>query len=151
LMKTNAISVGRRRLAVAAGTLAVVAAVVLWGLWAARQQAAALRFAGSEHLVMPVGPVHLVAAMSPKQGAGGRGARGRDPAQLSDVKIQVAIATKLTEMNLPVQPLDITVEQRRVTLEGTVDDDLLRDAIEVTVRSVDGVRQVDNRIESLEK
>ncbi len=109
-----------------------------------------LQDAGSVAYVRPVGPVRLVAAMEPAEAAQWFPLAGRDPASVPDSRIQVDIAVKLEEMGLPVEPLDITVEERLVTLEGRVEDALLRDAIEVTVRSVEGVREVVNRIEVVE-
>lgn len=103
--------------------------------------------AGSADYVRPLGQLQLVAAMEPAQVSDESELGGRDPASVPDSRIQVDIAVKLQEMNLPVEPLDIIVEDRHVTLEGRVEDQLLRDAIEVTVRSVEGVREVDNRIE----
>lgn len=109
-----------------------------------------LRDAGSPSYVRPIGPVRLVGSMDPVDSAsGGPTLPGRDPATVPDSRIQVDIAVKLEEMGLPVEPLDITVEDRLVILEGRVEDTLLRDAIEVTVRSVEGVREVDNQLEVL--
>lgn len=110
-----------------------------------------LKDAGSPAYVRPVGAVRLVASMDPAEPDGdGPSLPGRDPATVPDSRIQVDIAVKLQEMGLPVEPLDITVEDRLVTLEGRVEDALLRDAIEVTVRSVEGVREVDNRLQVIQ-
>jgi osmotically-inducible protein OsmY len=132
-------------------TLTVVILAALAGyLWIDSRRASAdsLRSTVSSQVLGPIGQVHLVSEMQPAEPSGdSSGPMGRDPASIPDTRIQVDVAVKLEEMGLPVEPLDITVDDRLVTLEGGVEDMLLRDAIEVTVRSVEGVREVDNRIE----
>ena len=130
--------------------LAVIAgAVVYWMEHTRRRSARAVRQAGSPPHVEPVGPMRLVAAMEPGDDTHPRqGPLGAvDPSSVSDTKILVDVKMKLGQMNLPVDRIDIEVEDRRVLLEGRVDDALVRDAIEVTARSVPGVRQVVNRLQ----
>ena len=144
----RATSGGRRRLAfIVAASLVSAGLVGYFLLQDAASPTGPLADAASSRYVRPVGQLQLVAAMDPPETSDEPGFVGRDPATVPDSRIQVDIAVKLQEMNLPVEPLDIIVEDRRVTLEGRVEDQLLRDAIEVTVRSVEGVREVDNRIE----
>lgn len=147
----RAISGGHRRLALTVVAMVVMAGLVPSSMLGCDSPAPhPLARAGSAEHVRPLGQLQLVAAMD--QAPSGDGAQrfaGRDPASVPDSRIQVDIAVKLQEMNLPVEPLDILVEERKVTLEGRVEDQLLRDAIEVTVRSVEGVREVDNRIETV--
>jgi hypothetical protein len=130
-------------------TIALLIGGAFW-VWtdARRASADTLQQAGSSDVVTPIGQLHLISAMEPGELQDAPPiAPGRDPASIPDTRIQVDVAVKLEEMGLPVEPLDIRVDDRLVTLEGRVEDALLRDAIEVTVRSVEGVRQVDNRIE----
>ncbi len=130
--------------------VAVVVAAAAWLVVSPQQQTAGLEQAGSEQFFTPVGPYRLVAATDPlspeEQQIQGY---AKDPATIPDSRISVDVIQKLQEMKLPVEPLDIRVEDRRVSLEGRVEGRVMRDAIEVTVRSVDGVREVDNRIEIL--
>jgi hypothetical protein len=131
-------------------TLAVVlalSAAAAWWIFFATPPGAALRQAGSAAVATPVKPLRLVSAMQPSGAGDALKFNGAKIASYSDAEIQVAIAVKLEEMNLPVEPLEIRVDDRQVRLEGRVADVLLRDAIEITVRSVPGVRTVDNRLE----
>ena len=130
-------------------TIALLIGGAIW-IWNDTKRASAdtLQHAASADVVSPIGQLHLISAMEPGELSGDPDtAPGRDPASIPDTRIQVDVAVKLEEMGLPVEPLDITVDDRLVTLEGRVEDMLLRDAIEVTVRSVEGVRQVDNRLQ----
>lgn len=132
---------------VMAAVSAVISFIVLW----ADDADTSLKAAGSPSYLRPIGPVRLVGSMAPADfSEAGPSLPGRDPATVPDSRIQVDIAVKLGEMGLPVEPLDITVEDRFVTLEGRVEDTLLRDAIEVAVRSVEGVREVDNQLEVIQ-
>jgi hypothetical protein len=141
--------VRRRRGAFIALVVAVVigAGVYVW-VDARPASTDSLRGAVSAEVIGPIGQLRLVSMMEPSNLPGAPNIEpARDPASIPDTRIQVDVAVKLEETGLPVEPLDIEVDNRVVTLEGRVEDALLRDAIEVTVRSVQGVRQVDNRIE----
>lgn len=139
----------RRALLIALVGVALVAAAVVVILGQVQGTSDALRGAGAEARIAPLGPVQLIAAMDPLED--GRPEADAlpavDPATVPDTKIRVDVEMKLHEMNLPTDRLDIRVDDRTVFLEGRVDDTLMRDAIEVTARSVPGVRQVNNRIE----
>lgn len=138
---------GRRKAWIAAVVLvAAAAAVFAWTQWAGGASSD-LMAAGSGERFAPIQPIRLVSVMDPPDQVHMHDFGGGDPAAVSDSDIQVGIAVALERMNLPVEPLDIRVDDRKVLLEGRVDDALTRDAIEVTVRSVDGVREVANEIE----
>ncbi|MFP4599976.1 MAG: BON domain-containing protein [Persicimonas sp.] len=138
------------RAVIVALAVAVVVAAAAWLVVSPQRQTGGFEQAGSEQFFAPVGPYRLVAATDPLS-PGQQQIQGyvKDPATIPDSRISVDVIQKLQEMNLPVEPLDIRVEDRRVRLEGGVEGRVMRDAIEVTVRSVDGVREVDNRIEIL--
>lgn len=145
-MRSRRINFSRR---VGAAALVLVGALVVWVGSALffGGPGAALKRAGSERIAGPITPLKLVAAMAPP------GAEDQEAYQLegsvvySDEEIQAGIKAKLEEMQLPADPLKIQVHERHVELEGPVADALLRDAIEITVRAVPGVRTVDNRLD----
>lgn len=67
--------------------------------------------------------------------------------QLSDAEIAAAVQTAFRwHALIPEDRLQFTVEKGVVTLEGTVDWDFQRHDAEVAVRSITGVREVDNKI-----
>ena len=128
--------------------LIVVVALLVWGSWQllGTGGAGALKNAGSAQVAEPISPLRLVAAMAPP-GVDDEPSYGVDEiVSYSDAEIHSAITAKLEEMQLPVEPLTIEVQDHHVELDGPVADALLRDAIEITIRAVPGVRTVENRL-----
>ncbi|MGM0558333.1 MAG: BON domain-containing protein [Myxococcota bacterium] len=104
-----------------------------------------LEQAANERIARPVAPVRLVSGMEEveEQPATTPPAGSAD---VPDAKLRVQIEMQLRQMDLPVDSIKIEVLDQRVVLSGEVDSALNRDAVEVVVRSVQGVHQVDNRI-----
>ena len=137
------------RLLATLGVLAVsvAAAFGLSTVWR-EHQLSSLRNAANEKLAKPAGSIRLVSGMEKVD--------EQPPAEpwaesVPDKALKSRIELQLRQMDLPVDDIELVVEQQRVTLEGEVDDPLNRDAIEVVARSVSGVHQVDNQIEVPEK
>jgi osmotically-inducible protein OsmY len=135
-----------RIVAVTVAILLVGAAVAggSWWYWQ-QEQTRQLKRAVDERIARPVGPVRLVSGMdeldeqpptTPPAGS----------TDVPDAKLRVQIEMQLRQMDLPVEQIDIEVDDQRVVLAGEVDSALNRDAVEVVVRSIKGVHQVDNRI-----
>lgn len=110
---------------------------------------AGVRSAGSTDVVAPIAPLRLVSVMELERSSKDARFAGANNLSRTDAEIEVGVAEKLEEMNLPAESVDIDVKDREARLQGRVADALLRDAIEITVRSVPGVRTVDNRLEIL--
>jgi|SRR5690554_2155248 len=137
----------RRRSRPAVKIALVIAAllVVAWVIWG-RSPGHALRGASSSAIVAPIAPLRLVSAMGAQDAPQDYGAIAEN-LSFTDAEIAEAVERKLQEMKLPADGLEIAVTDREVHLSGRVADPLLRDAIEITVRSVPGVHTVDNRLE----
>ncbi len=105
----------------------------------------ALRSAVDESVAQPVGPVRLVSGMEAVEEQP-KTTPPASSANVPDAKLRVQIELQLRQMDLPVDDIDIEVADQRVVLSGEVDSTLNRDAVEVVVRSINGVHQVDNRI-----
>lgn len=115
-----------------------------WWYWQRHRQQK-LRSAADERVARPVGPVRLVSGMEKVE----EQPPTTPPAGSTDVpdaKLRVQIEMQLRQMDLPVDQIEIEVADQRVVLSGEVDSVLNRDAVEVVVRSIQGVHQVDNRI-----
>lgn len=128
---------------IALGLVAVLAAG--WVIWQ-RSTRHALGNAGASAIVAPIAPLRLVSAMGAADSAHDSRAIAEN-LSFTDAEIASAVESKLREMKLPADGLEITVTDREAHLIGRVADPLLRDAIEITVRSVPGVHTVDNRLE----
>lgn len=134
------------RVVLAIAALAAVGA----GSWAwyQQEQQRELISAGSPDHFAPPGQIQLVAKME----SAGADERADEDLQgsfkrVSDSRIQMEAMRKLQQMNLPLDRVDVRIEDATVVLEGRVDDRTTRDAFEITVRAVEGVREVENRIE----
>ncbi|MFW5966364.1 MAG: BON domain-containing protein [Persicimonas sp.] len=141
----------RRRMKLVRVTLVVVAlAGIAAGAWAwhSQDQRRKLTGAGSHEVVSPIGAVRLIGQMPSTQTAE-RESDDSDnrPARVSDSRIHLQVDRKLQEMNLSRERVDVRIDNGVVTMEGVVDDRTVRDAYEITVRTVDGVREVHNHIE----
>lgn len=123
----------------------LVAAWVFFG----KSAGDALRSAGSTAIVAPIAPLRLVSAMGAERTSEDAASGVADNLSFTDAEIEMAVASKLEEMKLPAASVEIDVKDREAHLTGRVADPLLRDAIEITVRSVPGVRTVNNRLEVL--
>ncbi len=143
----HAQAAARRRMALAVLVALVCAAALFAWMRRPDRDRRAIRAAGSSRYVGPIGALRLVSVMDPPDAVRARAFDERDVVSVPDSRIQVDISDKLEQMNLPVDPLDIHVHQGHVVLAGHVDDPLMRDAIEVAVRSVDGVRSVVNKLQ----
>lgn len=143
----------RRRTDVIWATVALIAAAVASFMIVSSldDPGPQLRGAAGSDRVGPVGAVRLVAAM-PKSATTPATPRANPSvhARVPDSKIAVDIEMKLRDMGLPADRLDVTVDDGQVVVEGAVETTLLRDAVEITVRSVAGVRAVDNRLQVIQ-
>lgn len=137
----------RRRSRPAVKIALVIAAllVVAW-VFLGRSPGQPLRGAASSAVVAPIAPLRLVSAMGAPDAPRDHGTIAEN-LSFTDAEIGEAVERKLEEMKLPADGLEIAVTDREVQLSGRVADPLLRDAIEITVRSVPGVLGVDNRLE----
>ncbi|AWV90688.1 BON domain-containing protein [Bradymonas sediminis] len=108
-----------------------------------------MRAAGSTAVVAPIAPLRLVSAMGGDRSPEDTPPNTAEAIAITDAELEVAVASKLKEMKLPADTVTIDVKDREANLTGRVADPLLRDAIEITVRSVPGVRTVSNRLEVL--
>jgi osmotically-inducible protein OsmY len=106
---------------------------------------AQLKRAADERVARPVGPVRLVSGME-KLDEQPQTTPPAGSADVPDAKLRVQIEMQLRQMDLPADQIDIEVVDQRVVLSGEIDSSLNRDAVEVVVRSIEGVHQVDNRI-----
>ena len=95
--------------------------------------------------VGPVGPVRLVQSMPEIDVRGAEDASPR--ATVPDSRLRLVIGLKLDDAELAIDELSYSVTDQRVTLRGHADAMIQRDRAELIVRSVEGVRGVDNRIE----
>lgn len=125
--------------------LLVAAALSAWLIFARGTND--LRRAGSAAVLAPVAPLRLVDAMAPPGADEFADDEAREIAAFTDAEVLRVVTAKLQEMSLPVDALDVSVEERHVRLRGRVADTLLRDAIEITVRAAPGVLTVDNQLE----
>ncbi len=99
----------------------------------------AARFVG------PVEPVRLVQSM-PELEVESTDEPARN-ATVPDSRLRLVIGLKLDDAELAIDELSYSVTGQRVTLRGRADAMIHRDRAELIVRSVDGVRAVDNQIE----
>lgn len=132
-------------------TLVVVALVGLaagaWA-WHSQEQRRTLTGAGSQEVVSPIGAVRLIGQMRSKE-TDEEASDDRDDrrVRVSDSRIHLQVNRKFQEMSLSRERVDVRIDQGVVTLEGVVADRTVRDAYEITVRTVEGVREVHNHIE----
>ena len=88
----------------------------------------------------PAGQAPVIIQQAPSAG-------GTAPAVSQDGSIQAAIDKKLADdPNLSSLGITATVLDGKVTITGTVKSEALKSQIERAIRSISGVRQVDNQI-----
>jgi hypothetical protein len=88
----------------------------------------------------PVGQAPVIIQQAPSAG-------GTAPAVSQDGSIQAAIDKKLADdPNLSSLGIIATVLDGKVTITGTVKSEALKSEVERAIRSISGVRQVDNQI-----
>jgi osmotically-inducible protein OsmY len=68
-------------------------------------------------------------------------------ATVPDSRLRLVIGLKLDDAELAIEELSYSVTDQRVTLRGEAEAMIQRDRAELIVRSIEGVRGVDNRIE----
>jgi hypothetical protein len=95
--------------------------------------------------VGPIEPVRLVQSMPEIDARGGQDPLPR--ATVPDSRLRLVIGLKLDDAELAIDELSYSVKDQRVTLRGKAEAMIQRDRAELIVRSVEGVRGVDNRIE----